>query len=229
MSELRRVFCHHPSVDPEGTNSRLPRAVSHSVRALEDLSWPLGVTVVSVALGLSWVLSYLPGGAGAAPPHWFYVPVLLAAARFGFLGVMVTAPIATLLAGPLLPLDTAADTTQAASDWLGRGGFFLGIGLLMAAVVRALLARLEHEAAVAKAERDLFEQRNALIDRVSHEFRSPLTSLTAALHTLHRSDLDEEERAEFLGVADRAAARLRDLVASVVATLDRSQEPPTDG
>jgi PAS domain S-box-containing protein len=110
---------------------------------------------VAVLLGLSWLVSYALGGAGRVPPHWFYVPVLLAAVRFGLAGAAVTAVVAGLVAGPLLPLDVATGARQHVLDWSGRLGFFLGIGLVMGAVIVRLKGSLEREIALAREDRDL--------------------------------------------------------------------------
>ncbi len=106
-------------------------------------------------LGLSWLVSYVLGGAGRVPPHWFYVPILLAAARFGLPGAAVTAVVAGLVAGPLLPLDVSTGTQQHLLDWSARLGFFLGIGLVMGAVIVRLKGSLEREIALAREDRDL--------------------------------------------------------------------------
>lgn len=80
--------------------------------------WSFGLCI-----GAQW-------GAG----HWFYVPVLYAAARFGPAGTAVTALVSTLLAGPLLPVDTETAVPQATELWLVRGFSFLFVGELAAAL-----------------------------------------------------------------------------------------------
>src|SRR6266511_3694431 len=69
-----------------------------------------GLAVVALLLGVSWVTSYALGGAERVPPHWFYVPILIAAARFGLAGTAATAVAAGLLASPLLPLNVPTGT-----------------------------------------------------------------------------------------------------------------------
>jgi hypothetical protein len=71
---------------------------------------------VGLLLGASWLVAYALGGAGRVPPHWFYVPVLVAAARFGLFGAAGTAVVAGLLAGPLLPLDVSRGAPQQLLD-----------------------------------------------------------------------------------------------------------------
>jgi PAS domain S-box-containing protein len=110
---------------------------------------------VAGLLGLSWLVSYVLGGAGRVPPHWFYLPILLAAARFGLPGAAATAVVAGLVAGPLLPLDVSTGTQQHLLDWSARLGFFLGIGLVMGAVIVRLKGSLEREIALAREGQDL--------------------------------------------------------------------------
>jgi hypothetical protein len=80
---------------------------------------------VVLGLALSWLVAHLVGGAGAVAPHWFYLPVLYAAARFGCLGAGASAVGAGLLAGPLMPLDVAAGVAQQPEDWITRAMFFV--------------------------------------------------------------------------------------------------------
>ena len=102
----------------------------------------LAAVVIVGVLGASWLPTYLAGGASKMPPLWFFVPILLAGVRFGAPGAAVAAIAATLLAGPLTPDDVAHHAAQAQSDWLIRGSFFAGIGLIMASVTQ----RLQREA-----------------------------------------------------------------------------------
>jgi EAL domain-containing protein (putative c-di-GMP-specific phosphodiesterase class I) len=99
------------------------------------MSAPAAWGWVVVGLALSWLVAYLIGGAGVAAPHWFYIPLLYAAARFGCLGAAATATAAGLLAGPLLSLDVASGVAQQPGDWLTRAAFFLILGQAMALVI----------------------------------------------------------------------------------------------
>ena len=96
-------------------------------------TWLQGVAVLGL-LALSWVFSYEVGGAGKVAPHVFYVPIIVAAARFGWMGAALTGAAAGLLAGPPLPLDVAAGTAQPLSDWASRLGFFVAIGMTVSAI-----------------------------------------------------------------------------------------------
>ena len=105
---------------------------------LRDRSAGFAAFVLMGVLGASWLPTYLAGGASKMPPLWFFVPILLAGVRFGTPGAALAALAASLLAGPLTPGDVAHHTAQQQSDWLIRGGFFLGIGLVMASVTQRL-------------------------------------------------------------------------------------------
>ena len=139
----------------DAPGSRAYRWTTRAIRAQGASSPGRGVAIVAVLLGLSWLVSYVLGGAGRVPPHWFYVPILLAAARFGLPGAAVTAVAAGLVAGPLLPLDVSTGTQQHLLDWSAQLGFFLGIGLVMGAVIVRLKGSLEREIALAREGRDL--------------------------------------------------------------------------
>jgi signal transduction histidine kinase/CheY-like chemotaxis protein len=155
---------------------------------------------VALLLGLSWVTSYALGGAGRVPPHWFYVPVLLAAARFGLAGAAATAVAAGLLAGPLLPLDVPTGAPQQLLDWTARLGFFLVIGLVMGAIIVRLKTSLEHDRANKEAERAKQEAERAnrakseFLSRMSHELRTPLNAILGFGQLLQVDDLTERQR-----------------------------------
>lgn len=152
-----------------GIGSRL---AAGAVRAPAHWPWPLALVLVAAGLALAWAPSYV-AGAGRIPPHLFYVPILLAAARFGLAGAVLTALVSGLVAGPLLPLDVPADTAQPVSDWGSRTLFFLGIGSFMALLITRLQASLAQELRLALEERDLAVRKAGLVQTVSHEFRTP--------------------------------------------------------
>lgn len=101
--------------------------------------------VIAALLVASWAVGYAVGGAGVAAPHWFYIPIALAASRFSYPGAALASLLAGVLAGPLLPLEVAAGLQQAPPDWITRTAFFVAIGQFVA----WLIARTQH------AHRDL--------------------------------------------------------------------------
>ena len=121
-----------------GAALRAPRAERATREALDSFSRvraPVAWGAVILGLALSWLVAYSVGGAGAVAPHWFYLPVLYAAARFGCLGAAASAVVAGLLAGPLMPLDVAAGVAQQPEDWITRATFFVILGQAMALVI----------------------------------------------------------------------------------------------
>ncbi len=127
----------------------------------------LSAVVLAAILAAVWGVAVVAGGSQTPVPHLFYVPIVLAALPFGFRGVLVTAAIATVLAGPLLPLDTVTGETQQPSYWLIRGAMFLAVGAI------ASLAMAVHERSY--TERLTGELRSAIVrplggsTRVEHE------------------------------------------------------------
>jgi diguanylate cyclase (GGDEF)-like protein len=90
------------------------------------------VTAIGMSLAASWLATLALGGAGMVAPHWFYLPVLLAAYHFGRRAAALTAATAMILAGPLMPADVSGHIPQTTGDWVSRGLFFLLIGQTMA-------------------------------------------------------------------------------------------------
>lgn len=91
---------------------------------------PRWVSVVGIVLLLAacWSIVHAAGGTRTAWPHVFYVPIVLASLPFGVAGGIAAAVAATLLCGPLMPLDVDAGQSQDLVNWLTRGGFFVAIG-----------------------------------------------------------------------------------------------------
>lgn len=84
-----------------------------------------------------------------------------------------------------------------------------------AAVARALLIereRLTAEAVEAGALRRSDELKTALLRSVSHDLRTPLTSIVAAADALASPGIDEDERAELAGSVGEAALHLSRMV-----------------
>jgi hypothetical protein len=55
------------------------------------------VALIAAALVASWALGHAVGGAGRVPPHWFYVPVILAASLKNFEQLLARASEVTTL------------------------------------------------------------------------------------------------------------------------------------
>ncbi|MFP3883104.1 MAG: putative bifunctional diguanylate cyclase/phosphodiesterase [Actinomycetota bacterium] len=125
-------------------------------RSSAVLIWVAAMVVVFASL------TYLVGGTSSLPPHWFYLPIVIAGARFGVPGAVVVALASGLLVGPVMPADVVQGTAQETSDWLTRTFFFAGIGVMVTALMRQAARGIERERRqVASAKR--------LDDALSHE------------------------------------------------------------
>ncbi len=93
----------------------------------------LGVALAGTAWGV-----HAAGGTRSAVPHLFYLVIIAGAARFARRGGIVTALVATLLCGPLMPLDVASGASQPLVNWLSRGLFFILVGALVGSLVHAV-------------------------------------------------------------------------------------------
>jgi len=105
-----------------------------------------------------WLLSVALGGAAHIAPHWFYLPIMWAGMRFGRRGAALTASAALVIAGPLLPADVGTWAPQEVSDWVSRGVFFLGIGLVVAQLFVRLRQAGETDVHAAELRARLFAQ-----------------------------------------------------------------------
>ncbi|HEV3230299.1 MAG TPA: GGDEF domain-containing protein [Solirubrobacteraceae bacterium] len=164
--------------------------------------WLDGLAVIA-AIGLCWLPTYLAGGAGQVPPLWVFVPILFAAVRFGVRGALVASVVSSVVAGPLTPENVAHGTPQAASDWVIRSAFFVGIGLVMAIVTsRSRREAALHREARAEAEHTarLLEKDIAARQRLELELRR---------QALYDALTDLPNRAGFGGRIEQAVARQR--------------------
>jgi EAL domain-containing protein (putative c-di-GMP-specific phosphodiesterase class I) len=122
-------------------------AMSWPRGSLEDRrAWRwTGVLALGVLLGVVWASSYVAGGAVTPWPHLFAAPILLAGLLFGLRGGVVAALAATVLSGPLLPLDVATGEGQAWGHWLTRGHLFAVLGILAGAMLHHLRRSYERD------------------------------------------------------------------------------------
>lgn len=100
------------------------------------------ILVVVLLVG-AFALVYAAGGTRTALPHVFYLPVVLAAVYVGRRGGIVAGAAATLLCGPMMPLDVASGLAQTPGNWLARGAFFMAIGATTGVAVRAVTVGFE--------------------------------------------------------------------------------------
>ena len=168
----------------------------------------IGVAVIASMVVLAWIVSYTAGGSHTVTPHLFYIPVVLAAVRFGRVGAIAAGVAAGVAAGPLLPLDVGEGSSQAVVGWVLRGGFFAGVGLIVAFFVHHSKGTIGDELARSAVRREL---RRALDSRHLHVAYQPIIDLgtgnTIGAEALIRwSDPDRGSRApdEFIPAAEAA-------------------------
>lgn len=118
------------------------RTEGRSVDASGRSAPMMTVLWVITTIGVAWVATYLAGGSSTAAPHAFYVPIIVAAVRFGSPGVLVTSLAAGLVVGPLMPLDVDAGIAQSPENWGTRLLIFVLIGQFTAYLVRHSLPSL---------------------------------------------------------------------------------------
>jgi EAL domain-containing protein (putative c-di-GMP-specific phosphodiesterase class I) len=111
--------------------------------------------IITTLLAASWGIARGLGGANAVAPHWFYIPVVLAAVRFGSRGALLAGAAALVLAGPLLPAEMSSMAAQPLRDWLTRGVFFIVIGQVFALASRQPVGARDQTLRVIRADRDL--------------------------------------------------------------------------
>lgn len=84
--------------------------------------------------GIVWTT----GGTQGPYVHAAYVPIVLTAAVGGIRASLVASVLATVLLGPLMPLDVEQGIAQATSSWIFRGAFYVGVGVFSAAATGVL-------------------------------------------------------------------------------------------
>lgn len=158
------------------------------------------IGVVSGLLALSGMLTYLSGGTRTPVPHVFYIPIVLAAGAFGLRGGLVTAVVAGVISGPVMPLDVDSGLQQPTSGWLIRLGFFVLVAVVVGVGRNRLL--------------ELSQARQSFLSVVSHELRTPLASVVgfASLLTDRADELSRDEAQEFAGLILKEATELSNVV-----------------
>jgi signal transduction histidine kinase len=185
--------------------------------------------LVVLGLAFSWTATRLLGGAGKVPPHWFYIPILIAAVRFGVAGTLMTAVAAGVLAGPFVHLDVAEGITQELTYWTSRTGFFIGNGAIMALIIGRLKTSLGRELDLTKAEQELARHKEAVIQTVSHEFRTPLTVIIGTAEFLAEPGIVSEAAQPLVVGLELHARRLKNLIDMVLAAAGAVIDPVRKG
>ena len=129
---LTRTITHH--IDAWLDNARVETRTTHALLILITLA------LLAAAHALVWTT----GGTHGPYLHITYIPILLAAVTGGVRAAVVTSLIATVLMGPLMPLDVEQSIPQATGAWLFRGAFFVFIGAFVAISSGILRSRSRH-------------------------------------------------------------------------------------
>ena len=160
------------------------------------------------SLSLSVTFLYIVTGALLLLPLRKAIAVSAGALAIG-IPVVIVAPIG----------DPVLNTTRGTVfDIVSFALMSLLVGSLLYGAVQALHAStLRHRKALA-AERRAVELKDEFVSMVSHEFRTPLTSIAGFSETLRANwpDLDPEEIAEFLIIMRQEAHHLSDLVEDIL-------------
>ncbi len=105
--------------------------------------------------------------------------------------------------------------------WTARLVFLIGVGAVVAALTVVGDRTAAREVEVTREERRLYDQRAALVQTISHEFRTPLTIIHAVAETLmERQELLAEPLRPLAPALHRAERRLSNMVEAVLAAAD---------
>jgi len=141
----------------------------------------------------------------------FPVGVLVVTARFGVVPAVFTA------VGGVLVFDFVIVPPPMSFVWLGpKDGLTLGAMLALAAVAGVLAEHLRRQLGSARRQTELERLRNAILSSLSHDLRTPLTSLVGASVALCEDELEPRERHEFSRLVASEALRLSRLVNSLL-------------
>lgn len=107
-----------------------PTWIDRLVHRGSSVSPVLTALAIATLLVAAWAATLAGGGSSSALPHLFYIPIILATVPFGGRGALAAALAATVLCGPLMPLDTSTGESQPVLGWALRGLMFVAIGAL---------------------------------------------------------------------------------------------------
>jgi len=174
-----------------------------SLAVLTGGSPPTSVLMTGLLLTVSWSIALRLGSEGGGA-QWFLVPILYAAVALGSVGAGLTALLAALLGGPLLPADVVTAMPQQPAVWLARAALFVILGQAAATVVhrrRDLKRRLEpYEEVTRRRDREAAEILELIReDRLAVYFQ-PIVELgtgrIVGMESLARFPLEEEQNPE---------------------------------
>lgn len=162
---------------------------------------------VAASMVGAWVATYAAGGSETSVPHAFYIPVVVAALRFGPGGTVAVACAAGVAAGPLMPLDVSEGASQSTVNWLARLGFLVLVGQVANLLGRHSLPTLHEDRVHRRMCRDLVADARAGALRLVYQPVVDLrTRAIVGAEALMRWDHPEHGRggpAVFVAAAER--------------------------
>jgi K+-sensing histidine kinase KdpD len=141
----------------------------------------------------------------------FPLGVLVISARYG-LGPAVFTAVAGVIAFDFLFIPP----TMHLGVRDGRNAVSLLFMFVVTAVLSLMTEQLRRQARQARRQAEVERLRNALLSALSHDLRSPLTTLVGAGMALKEDALDARERRELGGVVAEEAMRLSRLVGNLL-------------
>jgi len=208
--------------DTQRSDAPLRGWIDRVVVPQEGRSTWFAVVIVCAGFALCYGVTAM-FGSHLVSTTWYVPFVLLAAARFRYIGALIASVVAMVVSGPFRPAADAASVQQP-PVWIGRGLVFALVGVVTAALIDRIVSHRERELGLAEQERDFAIRQAAVIATVSHEFRTPLTVITGVARTLEVHGMVTGEGESLLTGLMDAARRLTDLVNTVGAVMDGSPD-----
>jgi two-component system, OmpR family, sensor histidine kinase KdpD len=141
----------------------------------------------------------------------FPLGVLVVTARFGIGPAVLTAACGVLVFDFVYVPPAMAFALPDLKD-----GLTLAVMIAVAAVASVLAEQLRRQVQNARRHAEIESLRNALLSALSHDLRTPLTSLVGASTALHEDRLDPAERQQFSRLVAEEATRLNRLVGNLL-------------
>jgi len=180
-----------------------------------DLWWKIVVlavvTTITVAIHYGWILVPLFGHAGwvhAIHSRLCYIPIVMAAAWFGFRGALITAATISLMIQPFI-LWSNNPHMEPSSEWVEIVFYFAIGGLIGLLVDRERRIRTRHEETALQLERSQrLSQMGQMAASVAHEIKNPLASIKGAVEIINSPATSTDERREFQGIVTSEIGRI---------------------
>jgi signal transduction histidine kinase len=182
--------------------------------------WVYHVTT-ACATGMIAVATYFGGEAALAYPLFYLWVVLYALYFFSWRQAAVHTTLAAVAYVLVLELGTRPLSSVQALVTGGTAFVAGGMALLVKARLEGLLERLERTNRLLRAQnarlRQLDRQKDELVSLVSHELKTPLTSIRGYLDLMvEDGDAFSDEHRRFLAILDRGVDRLLKVLADLL-------------